>query len=252
MIFSTEHATSTEYAVKEYPSGSVIFEQGEVGRAVYFVESGTVEIRRRTHGHDHILAVLGEGEFFGEMALINARTRSATAVVRKDARLRVVSAEFFTAMLERQGEFAGQLIRTLADRLDNANRQVDLFVSDHPAHRMVHSLCLAVNEQIHKGEGGRGAVYIPYTLGDLAERADVSWGQAVDVVERLAAHGLIIPACAADIDARGYVVAESELLIEFLHEHKPGIGRTRPEHWHGAVMGEGHDRRGDVGAHELN
>lgn len=225
-----------KHTTHEYPAGAVIFHQDEEGEAMYLIESGSVEIRRRIHDQDHVLAVLAAGEFFGEMAILNTRPRSATAVVRRAARIRVIEAAAFTEYLASQGELAARMIRTLSERLDQANHQVELFLYDHPDHRMVHCLCHAAEEQVYKGEGGRGAVYIPFTLMELAERASVTWEQAVDVVERLAGAGLIIPACAAEIDARGYVVAESELLIQYLERHKPVLRRPRRRNWHGMNM----------------
>jgi CRP-like cAMP-binding protein len=228
-----------ESAIGNYPAGTVVFSQGDKGNAIYVIESGSVEIRRVIHGQEHVLAVLGAGDFFGEMAVLNNRPRAATAVVRRDARIRVLEAGAFLGYVSTQSELMVNLVSTLAERLDQANRQAEIFLYDHPDHRMVHCLCHVVEEQVHKGEGGRGAVYIPLTLMELAERAAVSWDEAVDLVERLAEDGLIIPACAADIDARGYVVAEAELLIEFLSWHKPAPDRPRPRNWHGMTVSSG-------------
>jgi CRP-like cAMP-binding protein len=225
-----------ESAIGDYPAGTVVFSQGDKGNAIYVIESGSVEIRRVIHEQEHVLAVLGAGDFFGEMAVLNNRPRSATAVVRRDARIRVIEAGAFLGYVSTQSELMVNLVSTLAEPLDQANHQVEIFLYDDPDHRMVYCLCHVVEEQVHKGEGGRGAVYIPLTLMELAERAAVSWDEAVDVVERLAEDGLIIPACAAEIDARGYVVAEAELLIEFLSWHKPVLGRPRPRNWHGMTV----------------
>jgi CRP/FNR family cyclic AMP-dependent transcriptional regulator len=236
-----------EHTIEHHPAGTVIFRQGDDGDAMYVIESGSVEIRRRINEQENVLAVLGPGQFFGEMAILNSRPRSATAVVRRDARFRVIAARDFLAYMAAQEDLVGGIIRTLAERLDQANHQAELFMHEHPDHRMVHSLCHAAEEQVYKGEGGRGAVYIPFTLMELAERASVSWDEAVDVVERLALDGLIIPACAADIDARGYVVAEAELLMEFLSWHKPVLGRPRRRNWHGMTVSAGSECRSSGG-----
>jgi len=204
------------HTIENYAAGSVIFQQGETAHALYVVESGAVELRRQVHVDEHVLAVLTAGEFFGEMGLLNQRTRSATAVVRRDARVRVITAEDFRAFLGQQDSFLTQMLGTLASRLDQANYQTEIFMYEHPDNRMVQSLCHAIDEQVQRGEGGRGAVHVPLTLRELAARASVSLDEAVDVIERLANDGLIIPACAADIDDRGYVVAESELLVQYL------------------------------------
>lgn len=232
-----------EHSIEDHPAGTVIFRQGDIGDAMYVIESGSVEIRRRIHDQEHVLAVLKKGEFFGELAIFNGRPRSATAVVRRDARVRVIQAGSLLAYVAEQSELMANMVGTLAERLEQANHQAEIFLYEQPDHRMVHSLCHAAEEQVHKGEGGRGAVYIPLTLMELAERASVTWEEAVDVVERLALDGLIIPACAADIDARGYVVAEAELLMEFLSWHKPVLGRPRRRNWHGMTVSAGSECR---------
>jgi CRP/FNR family cyclic AMP-dependent transcriptional regulator len=232
-----------EHTIEDHPAGAMIFRQGDAGDAMYVIESGSVEIRRRIHDQEQVLAVLGAGEFFGEMAILNNRPRAATAVVRRDARVRMIQAGNLLAYMAAQGEFMAGMVSTLAERLEHANHQAEIILYDQPDHRVVHSLCHAAEEQVHKGEGGRGAVYIPFTLMELAERAAVSWDEAVDVVERLAMDGLIIPACAADIDARGYVVAEAQLLMEFLSWHKPVLGRPRRRNWHGMTVSGGSECR---------
>jgi CRP-like cAMP-binding protein len=232
-----------EHTIEDHLAGTVIFRQGDASDAMYVIESGSVEIRRLIHEQEHVLAVVGQGSFFGEMAILNQRPRSATAVVRRDARVRVIQAGDLLAYMAAQGELMAGMVTTLAERLEHANHQAEIFIYDQPDHRMVRSLCHVAEEQVHRGEGGRGAVYIPFTLMELAERAAVSWDEAVDVIERLAVDGLIIPACAADIDARGYVIAEAELLMEFLSWHKPVLGRPRRRNWHGMTVSGGSECR---------
>lgn len=73
--------------------------------------------------HERVLAVLPPGEFLGEMALLNGRPRSATAVVREPSRLLVIDSRTFEAMLRSRVEIAARMIRTLAARLERANHQ---------------------------------------------------------------------------------------------------------------------------------
>jgi hypothetical protein len=81
---------------------------------------------------------------------------------------------------------------------------------------VVLSLRLLVEDQGQGSDIPRGAVYLPFTLRELADRAGVTREQAIDVVERLAGDGLITSASAAEIDGPGYVVAEADLLLDFL------------------------------------
>src|SRR5689334_2205838 len=72
--------------------GAPLFRAGDSGDAMYLIERGAVRISVRDEsGQEIILAELGRGDFFGEMALIDGKRRSADAVVIDDARLAVLS-----------------------------------------------------------------------------------------------------------------------------------------------------------------
>lgn len=65
---------------RSYHEGEIIFNEGDVGRALFIIEEGAVTLHKKDRkGLPHQLAVLGPGEFFGEMALLEELPRSATA-----------------------------------------------------------------------------------------------------------------------------------------------------------------------------
>jgi CRP/FNR family cyclic AMP-dependent transcriptional regulator len=207
---------SQSYFLEDYPAGTTMFRQGEQGDWVYVIQSGQVEIRREFQGQDCLLAVLGGGDFFGEMAVINDRPRSGTAIIREDAQLLAIERAFFLELFHKDAEIAGRLARIMSQRLDHANRWLEVLLFKNPDQRVVLSLRLLVEDQAKGNSEHRGAVYLPYTLRELADRAGVTREQAIDVVERLADDGLITSASAVEIDGPGYVVAEAELLLDFL------------------------------------
>ncbi|ACY19268.1 Crp/Fnr family transcriptional regulator [Haliangium ochraceum] len=204
------------YILQEYPAGTKMFRQGDKGGWVYAIQSGTVEIRREFRDQDCLLAVLGPGDFFGEMSVINERPRCATAIVREPTQLLGMQRGFFMELFHKDAEIAGRLARIMSARLDHANRWLEVLLFARPDERVVHSLRLLVEEQVERDKVRRGAVYLPFTLRELADRAGVTSDQAVDVVERLAGDGLITSASAAEIDGPGYVVAEAGALLDFL------------------------------------
>jgi cAMP-dependent protein kinase regulator len=65
-----------------YKNGDIIFHQNDVdANGMYFIENGKVEIKRSVNGKEILLKVLGVGEYFGELALVNKAPRSATAYI---------------------------------------------------------------------------------------------------------------------------------------------------------------------------
>jgi CRP-like cAMP-binding protein len=116
-----------ERFAREFPAGTVLFEEGAPGTDMFIIVTGEIEIRRDIADAERVLAVLPAGEFFGEMAILNGRPRSATAVVRSDARLLVIDGTTFEAMLRARPEIALRMIKALASRLADANLFTDRF-----------------------------------------------------------------------------------------------------------------------------
>ena len=78
---------------RTFSKGSEIFKEGDTGKEMYVVQSGKVRISKVVRDVEKTLVDLGAGEFFGEMAILNDRPRSATATVTEDAELLVVGPE---------------------------------------------------------------------------------------------------------------------------------------------------------------
>jgi CRP-like cAMP-binding protein len=122
---------------RTFPKGTVLFREGEPGKEMYVVQSGRVDVSKRVGAVEKILASLGPGEFLGEMSILNNRPRSATATCAEDARLLVVDARTFEAMIRGNAEIAIRMIQKLADRLAEANGQIErlLLASQGPGER---------------------------------------------------------------------------------------------------------------------
>jgi CRP/FNR family cyclic AMP-dependent transcriptional regulator len=97
---------------------ATLFRAGDAGDAMYLIESGKVQITMKsTAGEELILAVLGRGDFFGEMALIDDKPRSANATVVEASRLVVLSREHFLTFLNSSPNVAVEMLTALSRRL---------------------------------------------------------------------------------------------------------------------------------------
>jgi uncharacterized membrane protein len=99
-------------------AGAVLFRAGDEGDAMYLIEQGTVRICvRAKDGHEVTLTELHRGDFFGEMALLDGKPRSADARVAEDARLAVLSREHFLSFVRSNPNVALEMLTALANRL---------------------------------------------------------------------------------------------------------------------------------------
>ncbi|HEY5951855.1 MAG TPA: Crp/Fnr family transcriptional regulator [Kofleriaceae bacterium] len=208
-----------ERFARDFPAGTVLFEEGQPGDHMYVLLSGQIEIRRKVGETEHILAVLVPGDFFGEMAILNARPRSATAVTRVDSRLLVIEGRMFEAMLRARPEIALRIIKALAMRLENANQHVELLLLPTANHRVVQCLRHMAEEQMMLA-GAQvtpgTAILVPKRIEDIAVRVGLPVAEVMDVVERLRAARLVLMAEDAGIDGDGFIVPEVGRLLEFL------------------------------------
>jgi CRP/FNR family transcriptional regulator, cyclic AMP receptor protein len=199
---------------KFYPAGTVLFQEGDAGREMYVIHSGKVELRRRMKDRDALLAVLPAGEFFGEMAIVNNRPRSATAVVREDSWLLVIDSRTFEAMIRGKAEIAVRMIKALAGRLQQANQQIELLLLKDVNHRVVQ--CLRQLSETVGEHVEAGGVLVPISLPFLASRVALDEAQVLEVVARLRQARLVLPAEEAGLAREGYLIPEPGRLLDFL------------------------------------
>ncbi len=103
---------------KRVPQNTRLFRQGDKGDAMYLIESGRVRISiRDQEDQEVILAELAQGDFFGEMSIIDGRQRSADAKVVDDAQLAFLSREAFLSFVRSNSDVALEMLSALTDRL---------------------------------------------------------------------------------------------------------------------------------------
>ncbi len=102
---------------KSFPKGTILFREGDLGREMFIVQKGKVQVRKKVGEEEEVLTELGEGEFFGEMALLIGMDRSATVEVMEDSKLLVVRPETFESLLKSNVEIAMKMLKKMAARL---------------------------------------------------------------------------------------------------------------------------------------
>lgn len=191
---------------REFANGTVLFREGEPGREMYVVQHGKVHISKRVGEVEKILTTLGQGEFFGEMSILNNAPRSATATCAEDAKLLVIDPKTFEAMIRGNAEIALRMIKKLADRLREADLQIENLLLRDASSRVVHFLATAAE----KGTRTPAGLKIPLAPGDLPARIGVTPHQSDEIVAKLV-RGRIVA-----VEPGGIVVPDPVKLRQFL------------------------------------
>jgi len=114
--------------VVQYPAGSVILKEGSPGESMYIVKSGEVEVRKRdpSTGINFLLSTRGPGTAFGEMSLLMEKPRTATIIALEATTVLTLGRSDFRNLLVQDPEVSLALARMLAQRLDEATKEVGI------------------------------------------------------------------------------------------------------------------------------
>ena len=136
----------TAEMTRSYPKDTMIFSESQSGAEMYIIQDGQVSISKVVDGKEVVLAVLKQGDMFGEMALLENKPRSASAIAHSNCRLMVVNRSNFDQMVSTQPQLISKLTTTLAERLWSMYRQIDNAYLTDPVHKMVDMLSLQIEK----------------------------------------------------------------------------------------------------------
>jgi CRP-like cAMP-binding protein len=170
---------------------------------MYVIRAGKVRVLKESRGKKRVVTTLGPGDFFGEMAVVTGRPRTATAEVLEEAELLKVPADKLQEMVAKSGEVAIRLIRHLADRIENANRFIDLLLEDDTTARVI----LELQAILERAEGSSAP---DVTDTDLALALGIEKKEARKALRRLTRVGVV------EVSSGFVLIKDAERLVEFL------------------------------------
>ncbi|MBN2050786.1 MAG: cyclic nucleotide-binding domain-containing protein [Spirochaetales bacterium] len=165
-----------------YDSGKVIFNENDTGDQMYIIQDGSVRISKKIGGKEHILAVLGKGDFFGEMAIVNQVSRTATATAVGTVRLLAFNREGFISMVEKNARIALNIIDKLCRRLQQADLQIQHLVKKN------EKGLLGLNIYYAFAEGGMEKAVLDYhkLVRDLSLNLEIPQDHITEFIAALA------------------------------------------------------------------
>ena len=169
------------------PRGSAIMREGDPVDSLYIVISGRLKVMMgEADGKETILSIIGAGEFFGEMGLIDDNPRSASVVAIEPCELLAVGKRAFRKCLVENADLAMAVMRVLVRRLREADRKIgSLAMLD--VYGRVARLLLDMSEDVD----GRKVVTRRLTKQDIAKMVGASREMVSRVMKDLSHHGLI-------------------------------------------------------------
>ena len=198
-----------ENHLRLFAAGAVVFREDDPGCDMFLIIQGAVEIRKATGSSSNkTLTVLGKGDLFGEMAIIEKKPRSATAVAIQPSKLLVLNEKLYESMLATNPDFARKMNRLLSERVRKANAIIQNLTTTNRQNQLWTGLLQYAKEQgvsTFKGSRVGVAQFVLWACEHL--------GLAEKDVQAILAHLL----------KRGFIAYSAKGKDEILVEPRDGI-----------------------------
>ena len=174
---------------KRYRKNNLIFFEDDLGQNLFIIKHGRVKISRIDEkGDEVIFAIMGEGEFFGELSIVDGLTRSATVTSIEDVELLVLRRGDFLDILERFPQISITLLKELASRIRKSDTQIkSLSLKD--ARGRVATTLIRLAEDIGVVQEGKVVIKKLPLQKDLANISGTSRETISRVIKRLEQEG---------------------------------------------------------------
>jgi len=174
-----------------YRKDNMLLIEEEIGSTMFIILDGRVKIARISDdGREVILSILSEGDFFGEMSILDGQTRSANVVTLDDSEILIIRREDFLQMLRDYPQIAINLLKELAHRLRRSDAQIKSLSLQNATGKVASTLLRIADDsgRIHMGQ-----VEIPRLppQQDLANMAGTSRETISRVIKSLSEKGYL-------------------------------------------------------------
>jgi len=198
----TEHELDVVRSVateKQYPKNAIVLTEGEMGDSLFMIQSGKVKVFIGDQdGREMILKILGPGDFFGEMSMIDKQPRSASVTTLESSTFLVMSHAAFEKCIEQVPRIATVVMRILAQRVREADKKIGTLALMDVYGRVASTLLelavvdngkLMVGEKLSQQElanmVGASREMVNRILKDLSDRGFISIeSKAITIINR--------------------------------------------------------------------
>tara|TARA_B100000212_G_C27346715_1_gene521660 strand:- start:609 stop:1292 length:684 start_codon:yes stop_codon:yes gene_type:complete len=178
---------SEKMIARKYDPGNCIFLEESDGEQCFFVVKGSVKVTRLSKdGREVILAMLNEGDFFGEMSLLDGKSRSANVIALEKTEVLTLNRKDFLIVLQEYPKIAIQLLKELASRLRKSDRQIASLSLSDAEKRIALCIIRFADERgiIRNGRVSIAKIPIQQDIANMAGTSRETVSRALNVLEK--------------------------------------------------------------------
>jgi CRP/FNR family cyclic AMP-dependent transcriptional regulator len=174
---------------KKIVAGSYLFRENDRSRELYLIQSGSIRVFRSSGGHEIELASLGPGAVLGEMALIDGKPRSASAMAATTSAVIIIDATTFDSKTRSVPAWFLSMIRMICDKVRKANKRLNKAVEEKAGVSIVLALMHLFDRY---GAGDPPAIDLALAQNRLSQLLSLSCHHVITILYFLQTHALII------------------------------------------------------------
>lgn len=174
---------------KQLNTGEVLFKDGDPGDEMYLIKSGKIRISKSAGDVEKTLAVLKEGDFFGEMSVIDGSPRSATASAVEPAELVIFDREVFMNQV-RENPLIEYVLHTLIRRLRETDEQIKYLLIKNEEKRLIAILLTKAREGTQTDKGI--LINVSFSYENFADLVGAPLEKTKSIIENLLKANLIV------------------------------------------------------------
>ena len=192
---------------KQLNTGEVLFKDGDVGDEMYLIKSGKIRISKPAGEIEKTLAILKEGDFFGEMSVIDGSPRSASATAVEPTELVIFDREVFMNQV-RENPLIEYVLHTLIRRLRETDEQIKYLLIKNEEKRLIAVLLTKAREGTQTDKG----ILINFSFSNesFADLVGTTVDKTKSIIDNLLKAGLII------IESDKFYIMNQRNLEEYL------------------------------------
>ena len=175
---------ASDQFTRTYPKDAMIFSENEPGSELYIIQKGTVKISKIVGDSEVLIALLPTGDIFGEMALLESKPRSASAIAHEDVTLMAVNRANFQRMVQSQPQLISRLTTLLSERIWFIYNQLANTLIQDPLGRLYDMLWILLEK--NRVPIQRGSSYT-FDIGpkELVNMVGLSAREGSDLIRRM-------------------------------------------------------------------
>ncbi len=196
---------------REYKAGEVIFKEGDIGDEMFIIYAGKVAITKMSRDIETTLAVFDEGEFFGEMAIIDNQPRSATARSVDASKLIVLSSDIFESQISTNPKLIMRILRKMSNRMREADRKIKTLLYRDNSSRITGTMMLLCQKHGEAKSGGGISLKKDFALTELTGMVGLPRPKVEEIIQTL------VRAKVMEIQGNEMIIYSMEHLERFMN-----------------------------------